>query len=111
MTEEGIRELPAEPANSPLPPGTDRARRSEGSTTATARFRRLLGGGAGPAQSRRSSVVMPGELAGRSGSGRRGTRSELANQPVGEEPVLNLDVFAPLRKDYMHLVDYQDFPD
>jgi len=32
-------------------------------------------------------------------------------EPVGEEPVLNLDVFAPLRKDYMHLVDYQDFPD
>ena len=32
-------------------------------------------------------------------------------EPVGEEPVLNLDVFAPLRKDYMHLVDYQAFPD
>ena len=32
-------------------------------------------------------------------------------EPVGEEPVLNLDVFAPLREDYMHLVDYQEFPD
>tara|TARA_B100001123_G_C15189851_1_gene978845 strand:- start:606 stop:974 length:369 start_codon:yes stop_codon:yes gene_type:complete len=32
-------------------------------------------------------------------------------EPVGDEPVLNLDVFAPLREDYMHLVDYQDFPD
>ena len=30
-------------------------------------------------------------------------------EPVGDEPVLNLDVFAPLRKDYMHLVEYQDF--
>jgi hypothetical protein len=30
-------------------------------------------------------------------------------EPFGDEPVLNLDIFAPLRKDYMHLVDYQDF--
>lgn len=26
---------------------------------------------------------------------------------VGEEPVLNLDVFSPLREDYLHLVTYQ----
>jgi quercetin dioxygenase-like cupin family protein len=30
-------------------------------------------------------------------------------EPVGDEQVLNLDVFAPLRKDYMHLVEYQNF--
>jgi len=30
-------------------------------------------------------------------------------EPFGDEPVLNLDIFAPLRKDYMHLVNYQDF--
>lgn len=28
-------------------------------------------------------------------------------EPVGDEVVLNLDVFAPLREDYRHLVDYQ----
>ena len=28
-------------------------------------------------------------------------------EPVGNEVALNLDVFAPLRADYMHLVDYQ----
>ena len=32
-------------------------------------------------------------------------------EPVGDEPVLNLDVFAPLREDYMHLVEYQNFTD
>ncbi|TCT10637.1 cupin domain [Tepidamorphus gemmatus] len=26
---------------------------------------------------------------------------------VGDEPVLNLDVFSPLRRDYLHLVTYQ----
>lgn len=26
---------------------------------------------------------------------------------VGDEPVLNLDVFSPLREDYLHLVTYQ----
>jgi len=30
-------------------------------------------------------------------------------EPVGDVPVLNLDVFAPLRQDYMHLVEYQNF--
>jgi len=30
-------------------------------------------------------------------------------EPFGDEPVLNLDIFAPLREDYMHLVDYQNF--
>ncbi|RQS26451.1 MULTISPECIES: cupin domain-containing protein [unclassified Burkholderia] len=28
-------------------------------------------------------------------------------EPVGDEVVLNLDVFAPLREDYVHLVAYQ----
>ncbi len=28
-------------------------------------------------------------------------------EPVGDEPALNLDVFAPIREDYRHLVDYQ----
>ncbi len=28
-------------------------------------------------------------------------------EPVGDEVVLNLDVFAPLREDYRHLVEYQ----
>lgn len=28
-------------------------------------------------------------------------------RPVGDEPALNLDVFAPIREDYRHLVDYQ----
>jgi quercetin dioxygenase-like cupin family protein len=31
-------------------------------------------------------------------------------EPIGDEPVLNLDVFAPLREDYRHLVEYQQFP-
>jgi quercetin dioxygenase-like cupin family protein len=29
-------------------------------------------------------------------------------EPIGEEPVLNLDVFAPIREDYRHLVQYQE---
>jgi len=34
-------------------------------------------------------------------------------QPLGDKPVLNLDVFAPIREDYRHLVAYQkdDFED
>lgn len=34
-------------------------------------------------------------------------------EPIGEETVLNLDVFSPIREDYRHLVDYQaaDFAD
>jgi quercetin dioxygenase-like cupin family protein len=34
-------------------------------------------------------------------------------EPIGDEPVLNLDVFSPIREDYRHLVDYQqgDFED
>ena len=28
-------------------------------------------------------------------------------EAVGDEVCLNLDVFAPVRKDYLHLVDYQ----
>ena len=28
-------------------------------------------------------------------------------EPVGDEVALNLDVFAPVRDDYVHLVDYQ----
>jgi quercetin dioxygenase-like cupin family protein len=28
-------------------------------------------------------------------------------EPIGEEVVMNLDVFAPLRADYRHLVEYQ----
>lgn len=28
-------------------------------------------------------------------------------EPIGDEEVLNLDVFAPLREDYRHLVEYQ----
>lgn len=27
--------------------------------------------------------------------------------PIGDETVLNLDVFSPIREDYRHLVDYQ----
>jgi mannose-6-phosphate isomerase-like protein (cupin superfamily) len=26
-------------------------------------------------------------------------------EPTGEEPVMNLDVFAPARPDYMHLLE------
>ncbi len=29
-------------------------------------------------------------------------------EPLGGEPALNLDVFAPIRDDYRHLVAYQD---
>ena len=29
-------------------------------------------------------------------------------EPVGDEPAYNLDVFAPIREDYRHLVAYQD---
>ena len=34
-------------------------------------------------------------------------------EPIGDEPVLNLDVFSPIREDYKHLVEYQqdDFGD
>ena len=34
-------------------------------------------------------------------------------EPIGDEQVLNLDVFSPIREDYRHLVDYQqaDFED
>ncbi len=34
-------------------------------------------------------------------------------EPIGDEPVLNLDVFSPIREDYRHLVEYQqaDFED
>ena len=34
-------------------------------------------------------------------------------EPLGDEPVLNLDVFSPIREDYKHLVEYQraDFAD
>lgn len=28
-------------------------------------------------------------------------------EPIGDEQVLNLDVFAPIRADYRHLVDHQ----
>ena len=28
-------------------------------------------------------------------------------EPIGEEPVMNLDIFSPIRDDYRHLVDYQ----
>jgi quercetin dioxygenase-like cupin family protein len=28
-------------------------------------------------------------------------------EPIGDEPVLNLDVFSPIREDYGHLVEYQ----
>ena len=28
-------------------------------------------------------------------------------QPIGSESALNVDIFAPLRQDYMHLVQYQ----
>lgn len=28
-------------------------------------------------------------------------------EPIGDEPVLNLDVFSPFREDYRHLVEYQ----
>lgn len=27
---------------------------------------------------------------------------------IGDEPVMNLDVFSPIREDYRHLVDYQE---
>ena len=38
---------------------------------------------------------------------------EHCGEPLGDEPVLNLDVFSPIREDYKHLVEYQqaDFPD
>jgi quercetin dioxygenase-like cupin family protein len=29
-------------------------------------------------------------------------------EPIGDEVVLNLDIFAPARSDYLHLVSYQD---
>ena len=28
-------------------------------------------------------------------------------EPIGDQPVLNLDVFSPFREDYGHLVAYQ----
>ena len=32
---------------------------------------------------------------------------EHCGEPLGSETVMNLDVFAPIREDYLHLVDYQ----
>lgn len=34
-------------------------------------------------------------------------------EPIGDEPVMNLDIFSPIRDDYRHLVEYQqpDFED
>lgn len=32
---------------------------------------------------------------------------EHCGEPMGDEPVLNLDVFSPIREDYRHLVEYQ----
>jgi mannose-6-phosphate isomerase-like protein (cupin superfamily) len=29
-------------------------------------------------------------------------------EPIGDEVALNLDIFAPMREDYKHLVEYQD---
>ena len=29
-------------------------------------------------------------------------------EPVGDEQVLNLDIFSPIREDYRHLVEYQE---
>ena len=29
-------------------------------------------------------------------------------EPIGDEPVMNLDIFAPIREDYRHLVNYQE---
>ena len=29
-------------------------------------------------------------------------------EPIGDKPALNLDVFAPIREDYRHLVEYQE---
>ena len=29
-------------------------------------------------------------------------------EPIGDTPALNLDVFAPIRDDYRHLVEYQE---
>ena len=32
---------------------------------------------------------------------------EHCGSPIGEEIVMNLDVFSPIREDYLHLVEYQ----
>ena len=32
---------------------------------------------------------------------------EHCGEPLGVEPVMNLDVFSPIREDYLHLVEYQ----
>lgn len=29
-------------------------------------------------------------------------------EPLGDEPALNLDIFAPIREDYRHLIEYQE---
>ena len=29
-------------------------------------------------------------------------------EPIGNETVVNIDIFSPVRKDYLHLVKYQD---
>lgn len=29
-------------------------------------------------------------------------------EPIGDEPAMNLDVFSPIRADYLHLVEYQE---
>lgn len=29
-------------------------------------------------------------------------------EPIGDETVMNLDVFSPIREDYRHLVEYQE---
>lgn len=32
-----------------------------------------------------------------------------SGHPVGEEQVINIDVFAPVRRDYLHLVEHQNY--
>ena len=33
--------------------------------------------------------------------------AEHCGAPIGDEIVMNLDVFSPIREDYLHLVEYQ----
>ena len=33
--------------------------------------------------------------------------AEHCGAPIGDETVMNLDVFSPIREDYLHLVEYQ----
>lgn len=82
MNEEGIREPLVDEVNSP---SAGSAPSPEHRTTATARFKRLMGTGIGSTQPRRSSVVMRGEATHQAKDDLGGVKDRSVSQPVRDE--------------------------